>query len=127
MADTEGMVTQKVSLEQAYNAINRVGELLKSDEIHKIVLFGSFAENRARYGSDIDIIVVMNDTVKFKDWEEESKMRIRFYDAISSILKDLPIDLVVMTQERFQNFLNKGSWFSKEVTKKGKVLYESAS
>jgi hypothetical protein len=52
------------------------------------------------------------------------------YHKVSSALRDIkreiPIDLIVHTKPMHEQFLKLGSMFSRELAKKGEVLYEKS-
>lgn len=82
----------------------------------KIVLFGSYAYGRPDSWSDVDLLVVM-DTPK---GELETAL---------TILKSLPshsfsIDIVARSQSTIEKRKALGDWFLREITAKGKLLYE---
>jgi uncharacterized protein len=90
----------------------------------KIILFGSYAYGKPEKDSDIDLLIVINE-VKLPDKEttiKTTKLKIR--RALYEINKDYPIDLIVYTNSIYNNFLSKGSLFSREIRQNGIVLYE---
>jgi predicted nucleotidyltransferase len=82
----------------------------------QIILFGSHAYGKPTAWSDVDLLVVM-DTPKGE------------MDAILKVgdsLPDLPfrVDIIVRSREVLEKRKKLGDWFLREITKKGKVLYE---
>ncbi len=82
----------------------------------RIILFGSHAYGKPTAWSDVDLLVVM-DTPKGE------------MDAILKVgdsLPDLPfrVDIVVRSRDVLERRKKLGDWFLREITKKGKVLYE---
>ncbi len=99
----EALVTQIRKLGERYGVGN-------------VRVFGSFARGEAGPGSDVDLLVVM-DTPKGE------------MDAILKVgdsLPDLPfrVDIVVRSRDVLERRKKLGDWFLREITKKGKVLYE---
>lgn len=82
----------------------------------QIILFGSHAYGRPTAGSDVDLLVVMD--------TPEDEMQ-----AMVEIAKSLPIlsfnvDVIVRSRKTLERRKRLGDWFLREVTQKGKVLYE---
>ena len=83
----------------------------------EIILFGSQAYGKPTGWSDVDLLVVM-DIPKGGELE-----------AILDVSRSLPdltfsVDIVVRSREVFERRKKLGDWFLREITKKGKVLYE---
>jgi predicted nucleotidyltransferase len=82
----------------------------------KIILFGSHAYGRPKPWSDVDLLVVMDTP----DGE---------WPAIKTIRRALPdrsfsLDLLVRSQATLDRRTALGDWFLREITTRGKVLYE---
>jgi len=82
----------------------------------QIILFGSHAYGKPTADSDVDLLVVM-DTSKDE------------MEAMVEIAKSLPIltfgvDVIVRSRRTLERRKRLGDWFLREVTEKGKVLYE---
>lgn len=82
----------------------------------RVLLFGSYATGTPTPDSDVDILVVMPH--KGKGHRMATKIRGR-------IRPRFPLDLIVRTSEQVRQRLDLGDCFVKEITQKGKVLYES--
>jgi uncharacterized protein len=82
----------------------------------EIILFGSHAYGKPYAWSDVDFLVVM-DTPK---GEMEAILE------VGDSLPDLPfsVDIVVRSREVLERRKKLGDWFLREITRKGKVLYE---
>jgi uncharacterized protein len=85
----------------------------------QIILFGSHAYGKPTAWSDVDLLVVM-DTPKGE------------MEAILDVAKSLPdvkfgVDIVVRSREVLEKRKKLGDWFLREITEKGKVLYERAN
>lgn len=90
----------------------------------RIILFGSYAYGKPEKNSDIDLLIVINEKY-FPDALTTLKAtKIKIRRALYEINKDYPIDLIVYTNPLYNNFLSKGSMFSREIIQKGIVLYE---
>src|SRR5215472_9322676 len=80
----------------------------------KIILFGSYASGTPRADSDVDILVVM-------------PARNQLDQAVKIELAcdpPFPLDIIVRTPHNMQWRLAEGDSFLREITTKGKVLYE---
>jgi predicted nucleotidyltransferase len=99
------------------NAIARIVEtIVEAKRPQKLVLFGSHAEGKARWDSDIDLLVVM---------EAEGPPRQRAFE-IRRLFKKLPcpMDLVVCTPSEVEYWQDLPSSFISHMLKHGVVLYE---
>ena len=82
----------------------------------QIILFGSHAYGKPTAWSDVDLLVVMN--------TPNGEM-----DAILEVADALPdltfsVDIIVRSRKVLEKRKKLGDWFLREITKKGKVLYE---
>jgi uncharacterized protein len=83
---------------------------------HKIILFGSYAYGLPNPESDIDFLVVMDTPLK----ATQQAQQIRQY------LNPLfGLDLIVYTPAELAQRVQWGDSFLREITTRGKVLYES--
>ena len=99
-------------------------KLTASLNIYKVILFGSFAYGAPERDSDIDLIVVTDDDHMPKNYEENMRNYLKVSSTLRDIKKKIPIDLIVHSKPMHEKFLQLGSMFSKEVVKRGEVLYE---
>ena len=84
----------------------------------KIILFGSYAYGRPTEDSDVDILVVM----PFKGRNPEKATEIWM-----ATKPRFPIDIMVRKPAELKKRLKMGDFFLREITEKGKVLYESTN
>jgi predicted nucleotidyltransferase len=98
---------------------------LKTINLYKVILFGSFAYGQPHPDSDIDLLVVTDDDFFPKDYEEKSNLYLKVSNTITDISGKIPIDLIVYTKTMYRHFIQLGSLFSKEITQNGVVLYET--
>ena len=84
------MTTQDIS--------NKIIPILKSQGVLKAALFGSVVRGEAKKGSDIDLLVELNDDKSLLDLVElkleledslKTKVDVLTYDAIHPLLKDI--------------------------------------
>jgi len=105
--------------------LDMILERLKGLDLHKVILFGSFASGQPREDSDIDLLVVTNDDFLPKDHREKSDLYLTVSNALTDLAGKMPIDLIVHTKAMYQRFIQLGSLFSKEILQKGIVLHEA--
>ncbi len=98
---------------------------LKNEGIHKIILFGSLTSGKVHMNSDIDLIVVTDDDLLPKSYKEKSDLYLKISSVLTDITRKTPIDLIVYTKPMYDKFNELGSLFSKEIARKGVVLYEA--
>ncbi len=82
----------------------------------KIILFGSYAYGKPSVDSDVDILVVM----PFKGRNPEKATEIWM-----ATKPRFPIDIMVRKPAELRKRLKMGDYFLREITEKGKVLYEA--
>lgn len=102
-----------VSMKKIEALSQEIGRVFQPEQI---VLFGSYAYGTATKDSDVDLLVVMSH--KGKGWRLAGKIR-------GCVRPRFPLDLLVRSPEQIRQRLSMGDCFLKEITEKGKVLYES--
>ena len=95
------------------NLSRRIVEQFKPQ---KIILFGSYARGNPRPESDVDLLIIMNTSLK----ERQQSLQIR-----RSLGVLFGLDLIVRTPKKLSQRLKMGDSFLEDVLKEGKVLYES--
>ena len=81
----------------------------------RIILFGSYAYGQPRPESDVDLLVIMDTSLK------EIEQAIKICQAVEH---HFGLDLLVRTPETLERRLALGDPFLREVMHKGTVLYE---
>lgn len=94
------------------SVVDQIRQLFKPE---KIILFGSYAYGQPRPDSDVDLLVIMDTSLK----ETEQAIRI-----CQTIKYDYGLDLIVRTPTTFVQRLALGDPFLREVVARGKTLYE---
>ena len=84
---------------------------------HKIVLFGSAATGDMTRDSDIDLLVVEPDAADTRD------RSVRIRRALGDV--PYPVDVIVMSSERFEETKNLIGGIAYPANKYGRVLYEA--
>ena len=98
-------------------AIRRLArEIAERFRPEKIILFGSYAYGTPNADSDVDILVVM------PAYNELSKAA----HINRAVEPCFPLDIIVRTPENMRWRLEEGDSFLREITSRGKVLYEKA-
>ena len=84
----------------------------------KVILFGSYAEERATEESDLDLLVI--------EREVPSKLKemVRLREAVGSI--GLPVDIIVCSEQELADWGHLPGTVLYWALKEGKVLYEAA-
>jgi len=106
MDDEQQLLTQVVS------------RLRTSSSPARVILFGSVATGTATADSDLDLLVVLDDVA---DARAES---IRLRDALGDL--GMPIDVIVMSTERFEETKHVIGGVAYPAHKHGRVIYEAA-
>lgn len=105
--------------------IQQLKEKLMELNPYRIILFGSYAYGNPHIDSDIDLLVVTNDLYIPATFKEKTDLYISVSEHILNISKQVPIDLIVYTLPMYEQFIETGSSFSKEILSKGIVIYET--
>ena len=90
----------------------RIAETFEPEEI---ILFGSYAYGKPRPESDVDLLVVMNTQLRYR------QQRLEISRALSP--RPFPLDIVVQTPAQLQRRVAMGDRFLSDVASKGRVLY----
>ena len=100
--------------------LTEITATLKSYDIEKIILFGSYAYGTPNEDSDIDLLIIKNIP------ENETRdFRIKLKKALWLKFGNLnfSIDILVDNEQRIQKRIEMGDLFYKEIYSKGKTIY----
>ena len=98
-----------------YSMVDKVVEtILDHCDPDLIFLFGSTAKGTAEYGSDIDILVVM---------ETDEKAIYRGREILDALDVDATVDLIVMTPEEFMTHRRDSRSFTSHILSSGRPIY----
>ena len=103
---------------------NEIIKSLKSINLHKVILFGSYAYGSPTKDSDFDLLVITSDETMPKNYDENMQLYLKVSKCLREIKKKYPIDLIVHTRPMQQKFIELDSMFSRMIFSKGIVLYE---
>ena len=95
-----------------------VKQIVEQFKPQKIILFGSYARGNPRPESDVDMLVVMDTSLR----EVQQAIQI-----CQQIEYRFGLDLIVHTPKHLAERLKMNDWFLIDVIKEGKVLYESGN
>lgn len=82
----------------------------------KIIIFGSYAYGNPKPESDVDLLVIMDTPLRSRE------QRLEISRALSP--RPLPLDIIVRTPQELAERIALGDLFLREITTRGKVLYE---
>jgi predicted nucleotidyltransferase len=94
---------------------DKLAALKENPDIHKVILFGSYARGDVTRKSDMDLVVIMDTNKRFFDR----------YDVLGCLydLFGAGLDILPYTEEEFSRISNRP--FIKNIIKEGVVVYES--
>jgi len=95
-----------------------VEEILKVAHPERVILFGSAATGAMSPDSDLDFLVIE------KSVENSRERTIKIRGALEKF--DVPIDVIVMASERFEETKNVIGGIAYPANKYGRVIYEAA-
>lgn len=104
-----------ITEETLRNVVNRIVEVAKPD---RVILFGSAVTGEVTSDSDIDLLVLERSV------ENVREERIRLHEALRGLR--IPVDVIVMSTERFEETKNVIGGIAYPANKYGKVIYEAA-
>jgi uncharacterized protein len=104
--------------------IQQINDSLQTMKPYLVLLFGSYAYGTPHPDSDIDLLVVTNDDYIPKNFQEKNEIYLQVSRKIRHINQQVAIDLLVYTIPMYQKFIEQNSSFAREITQKGKILYE---
>jgi len=96
-------------------AVRRIVELANPQ---LVILFGSYAEGRAREHSDLDLLVVA-------ETDARVRLAVAIEEAIRPILAPLDFDVLVRTPQRWELGRRTPGFISRDADRKGVRLYEA--
>lgn len=108
-------VTQRKRIPQ--RAIEEVvSQIAEKFHPQKIILFGSYAHGKPGPESDVDLLIILDESAK----GHKRSLEIRQYLGVM-----FGLDLIVHSPESLHKRLELGDSFLQEIIQTGKVMYES--
>jgi uncharacterized protein len=99
--------------------IQQAAELLRrAADPEKIILFGSYARNRADPGSDLDLLIIERAV------SDAAAEMVRLMRVLSPLR--IPADVLVVSRQDFADWSDTPGHILFEAAKEGVVLYEAA-
>ncbi len=86
----------------------------------QIILFGSFADGRAKEDSDIDICLIIDNNERV---DLRKKIKKYLFGPNSKIGFGRAVDIVIYTPEQWARLIEESDSFAYEICKKGVVVY----
>lgn len=99
--------------DQLPEVVKRLAAKLRPE---KIILFGSYAYGRPKPESDVDLLVIMETSLRLR------QQRLEISRALSP--RPFPLDIIVRTPQELAQRIALGDTFLDEIMTRGKVLYE---
>jgi len=115
MSSKDAQPSWAVTPEKVEAAVRRIAELAHP---RKIILFGSYVRGATGRDSDVDILVVTEDTVPSARQES-----VRIRRALREIA--MPMDILVVPLSRWEELKEAPGLIYREAWQTGKVVYES--
>jgi len=91
-----------------------IEQIVKGYKPEKIILFGSFASDKAKENSDVDLVVIKKTKERFTA---------RLLKIAGMIKSPLGADILVYTPKEWNAALQEENYFIKEIAQKGKLVY----
>jgi uncharacterized protein len=102
-------------------------ESLKKMQPIKILLFGSAATMDLHKDSDIDFLIVLDNSDIPETYEDKLALKLEVRECLRNLNKKIPIDIIVYTIPEYEELKKINSSFYREIHNSGKVVYEKAS
>ena len=94
-----------------------VRRLREAGRPRKIILFGSYVHGEIHRDSDLDLLIVTDDSV-----ENPRAESVRLRRCVADI--DMPMDILVVPESRFNELRDVPGLIYKEACETGRVVYE---
>ena len=105
--------------------ITHITNAVKTLNVNKVILFGSYSKGEQSDNSDIDLLVITNDNFIFSSFAQKMETKLKIGSALYKLREFADIDLIVHTKPMFAKFIEMDSGFKKEIEKSGQVIYET--
>lgn len=106
--------------------MNQIYELLRKQcNMHKLILFGSWANGTIRQDSDLDLVVILDEYGLIASYKQKMEQRLVVRTALREVNRNVPIDILVYTVDEWKKLLQEGSSFHQNIEMEG-VHYEAS-
>jgi predicted nucleotidyltransferase len=95
-----------------------VAVLIKEYKPERIILFGSLAYGDVHEWSDLDLVIIKETSMRPID---------RQVEVYSLVKPEVGMDLFIYTPKEFEYLRSVGFSLVKEITEKGKIIYEAGN
>lgn len=92
---------------------------LKSENIFRLILFGSQAYGNPDEESDVDLLVILDQEGVSKSYRNILTNKRKISEKLLNIRKKIPVDLLVYTKKEWELIKSSKSFFTREIEKKG--------
>jgi uncharacterized protein len=100
--------------------IQQISDTIKKNfNIKEVILFGSYQKNLENADSDIDLLVILNENGMAKNYDERLDRKLKIYKCLTEVGNNIPIDLLVFTNDEWKLVLTYDSTFYNEIYKDG--------
>jgi uncharacterized protein len=113
IAPSQGKPPRRISMHAIRAVAQRIADRFQPE---KIILFGSYAYGHPKPESDVDLLVIMDTPLRSR------QQRLEISRALSP--RPFPLDIIVRTPRELAERIAIGDLFLREITTRGKVLYE---
>ncbi|MFH0728157.1 MAG: nucleotidyltransferase domain-containing protein [Pseudomonadota bacterium] len=94
-------------------------DCLKDSKLHRIILFGSYADQCEHPESDIDLLIVSEIEVVNKTYESHLKHKNAISRKLIPLKKRYPIDIIVYTKDEWKLLNAYNTSFIKAISERG--------
>lgn len=94
-----------------------VEKIVGLSQPHRVILFGSYARGEAQPGSDLDVLVIVDDSLQNSRAES-----VRLRRALRGI--SLPLDIIVVRQSDLEQLRDRPGLLYETALREGQVVYE---
>lgn len=111
----------KSQLKKTYEKeIKRIVSALQAYNPERIILFGSLARGDFNQDSDIDLLIIKDDSKK------RTERICKVYRLIRSPKRTIAVEPLVLTPREVKRAISEGSFLLEDILKEGKILYEKS-
>ncbi len=83
--------------------ITHITNVLKTLNVNKVILFGSYSKGEQTDNSDIDLLVITNDNFIFSSFAQKMETKLKIGSALYKLREFADIDLIVHTKPMFES------------------------